>query len=260
VARIQAEVDGQEQTIAKIHAQAAGAQAKLLYLLGLDPATQLVSVDRRLVPFDVVDASPPTPMLVNQALTTGPGIQEMEGLLGLIQDSIERSKGASKYLPIFELRMAEGAFGAGPGDTMNWDNRWDLGVQARWNLTETVTVRDRQRVARAKIQQAQLAYQDLRGKLTAGVQEARETIVNGREQIADAERQVHNANRAFDLSDLRLREAFQPTSFSESLLAYESLARAQMNYISAISSYDKAELRLMVLLGPAACHFSKPSN
>src|SRR5205085_5040776 len=125
------------------------------------------------------DASVPSSELVAQVLASGPGIREMEGLLALIQESTERSAGASKYLPIFEVRMAEGGFGAGAGDRMDWDNRWDLGLQARWNLSDFFTRCERQRALQAKVQQAHLAYQDLRGKLTLGVQDSHETIVAG---------------------------------------------------------------------------------
>jgi outer membrane protein TolC len=253
VSRIQAELDAQRQTNVRLHSQTVAAAAKLIYLLGLDPSTQILPTDRRLVPIDLVDASPPTSDLVAQALAKGPGVQEMEGLLALIQDSVERSQGAGKYLPIFEVRMAEGAYGAGPGDQMSWDNRWDLGLQARWNLTEFLTQKDRRRVAQARIQQAHLAYQDLRGKLTAGVQEGRASILSGREQIHLGEAQVSDASQAMDLSEKRLKENPQPTSYSESLLAHGAVARAQLNYLSALSAYNKAQIRLMVLLGPEAC-------
>jgi outer membrane protein TolC len=261
VARIQAALDAEQQAVVKLRGQAAAAAAKLIYLLGLDPCAELVPVDSRLVAFDLVDATPPTCDLVAQALANGPGVREMEGLLTLIQDSIARSQGASQYLPIFEVRMAEGAFGAGPGDSLTWDNRWDLGLQARWNLTEAVTARDRRRVTASKVQQLHLNYQDLRGKLTAGVQEARGTILSGRDQIPLAEAQVSDSRRAYELSDERLRLVPQSSSYSESLLSIDAMARAQLAYLNAISSYDKAQLRLMVLLGPSACqHFEFPSS
>ena len=250
VSRIQAELDSQQQTISRVRSQSSGAAAKLIYLLGLDPAAELTPVDGRLVAFELVDATPSIGYLVDKASRNGPAVREMEGLLGVIQESIEKSKGPAKYLPIFELRMAEGAFGAGPGDNMPFDNRWDMGLQARWNVTEVVTARDRRRVAQAKVQQAHLAFQDLQGKLAAGVQEARETILSGREQISLGESQIRDARRAFELSDRRLRLNPQPSSYSEALLALEALGRAQANYLNAISSYDKAQLRLMVLLGP----------
>jgi outer membrane protein TolC len=177
----------------------------------------------------------------------------MEGLLNLIQESMERAKGPGKFLPVFEVRLAEGGFGAGPGDQMTWDNRFDLGLQARWNLTALASAKDRQRAAHAKAQQAHLAYQDLRAKLTAGVQEARESILGGREEIETGSAQIGNAQEAFKLTDLRLKENPQAGSFGEALLALGTLARARANYVSSIRDFDKAQLRLMMLLGPGAC-------
>lgn len=257
VARIQSELSGQQQVVLKLRQQAAAAASKLLYVLGLDPASELVPVDSRLMPFDLIDATPATPNLVAQALSTGPGIQEMEGLLNLIQESLERAQGPGRLMPIIEMRMAEGAFGAGPGDSLAWDNRWDLGLQMRWNLTGLLTARDRKRVAQSKIQQAHLAYQDLRGKLTAGVQEAREAILSGRDQIHQTEEQIRQARTAYDLSNLRLEKNPQPSSYSETLMAIGTVGKAQLNYLMATSAYDKAQLRLMMLLGPGAIQSKK---
>jgi multidrug efflux system outer membrane protein len=257
VSRIQAEVNAERLTVVKLHNQAAGASAKLVYLLGLDPAAEIAPVDKHLMTLDLVDARPPASDLVAQVLASGPGIQEMESLLSVIQDAMDRSQGPSKYAPILEMRMAEGGYGAGPGDRMDWDNRWDLGLQARWNLTECLTQRDRQRAAQAKVQQAHLAYQDLRAKLTAGVQEARETIVSGKEQMGIAESQVREAVTAFQLTDARLKEALQPTSFTEALLAIGAVGRAKQNFLTALNAYDKAQLRLLVLLGQASGHHGR---
>ncbi len=253
VLRVRAEVDAEEQSILKLRNQAQAASAKLDYLLGLDPCTELVPVDQRLVAFELVDASAPTCDLVTRALASGPGVREMEGLLALIQQSLEKAQGPGKYLPVFEMRMAEGAFGAGPGDDATWDNRWDLALQARWNLTELATARDRMRAAQSKIQQAHLSYQDLRAKLTAGVQEAQGTILSGRDQFRAVEAHIRDARGAYDLADRRLLQNATGASYSENLLALNSVGRAQANYVSVLSAYDKAQIRLMVLLGPGAC-------
>ncbi len=220
----------------------------------MDPSAELMPIDGKIIAFELVDATAPVEYLVKKAETSGPGVREMEELLTVIQQGIEQGNGFGKYLPIFEMRMGEGAFGAGPGDGMNWDNRWDLALQARWNLTEALTSRDRQHVAAAKVEQAHLVYRDLEGKLAAGVQEARETILSGREQITLGERAIEDASRAFDLSDRRLRLNQQSSSYSEALLALQALGHAQVNYLTALNSYDKAQLRLMVLLGADTCH------
>ena len=81
VESVQAELSGSAQAKAKLHQQGDAASAKLAYLLGLDPECPLVPVDETLTPMDLVDATPPTAALVAQALTDGPGIHELQGLM-----------------------------------------------------------------------------------------------------------------------------------------------------------------------------------
>lgn len=252
VARIKAEATGRQQLSLKLRDQAAAASAKLAYLLGVDPCTEMIPIDKQVALIELVDASLPICALVDQALQTGPGIQEMEGLLALIHESIARARGLQTLMPTFGVRLIDGAFGAGPGASSNWDNRLDIGLQARWNLTECMTRRDRQMAAQARIAQAQLAHEDLRSKLTVGVIEARGAIQSGREQVRLGQEQVFEAQRAFKLSDERLRKNLPSSSYSEVLLAIHSLGLAQVNYLSALNAYDKANIRLMVLLGPGA--------
>jgi outer membrane protein TolC len=209
---------------------------------------------------DLVDPNVPVHDRVAQALQNGPGVQELEGLLALIQRSTEQAKGPGKYLPVFEMRMIEGGFGTGPGDQQTWDNRWDLGLQARWNLMELVTAGDRQRLVQAKTEQAHLAYQDLRGKLTAGVQEALEAIVSGKKQMRFAQEQVQEARQAYDLSEKRQQNFIQGSTYSEVLLSLESVALAQASYLHSIRDYDKAQLRLLLLLGTPAIGNGNCSN
>jgi outer membrane protein TolC len=83
------------------------------------------------------------------------------------------------------------------------------------------------------------------------VQEARESIISGREQVRLAEEQIKQAQTAMELSDVRLREGIQGASFSEVLQSQRAVAAARANYLSVVREYDKAQLRLMVLTG---CH------
>jgi len=252
VTRVQTEMRGQEQTIRKLQEGAAGAAAKLIYLLGLDPASELVPIDRQLVPFNLVDDTVHVNVLVERALTNGPGIREMQGLLALIDEVREKSQGPGRFLPVFQMNLAEGAFGAGPGASSRWDNRFDLALQARWNLTEFLNARERQRIAASKMQQAQLGYQDLRARLTLGVQEAREASASGRDQSGSGEAQIKDARETYRLSRERfvnlipLKKGASP---SEVLMSIGALGRAQFNYINALRDHDKAQLRLFILTG-----------
>jgi outer membrane protein TolC len=205
-------------------------------------------VDTEIVAVDLVDVAPDTCQLVAQALAKGPGIEELAGLVNLVEDAIQKAKGAGRFLPTIEVNMVEGAFGAGPGDDMRWDNRFDLGVHVRWNLTDLFTSSDRLRVADAQRQQAHLAYQDLRAKLTAGVQESRAAILYGQEELKYGEDQLKHAKQARDLSKKRI-DNMLPGATADMMLSLQSLAQAQLNRLNAIREYDKAQLRLMLLVG-----------
>ncbi len=249
VARIQTELHGRQQALARLRGEAQAASAKLAYLLGVDSRTRLVPLEERFMPLELVDVSPPVDQLVAQALASGPGVREMEGMLALIHESMEKAKGPGQYLPVVQLRMLQGGFGAGNGSELDWDNRWDLGVQFRWNLTECVTKRDRQRVAQARLDQLHFAHQDLRGKLTLGVQEARDSIFSAREQINAAQKQVQEAEQAYKLSKEQMLANIQGVTPSVVQMSIQAVTLAQSNLVQAVRAHNRAQLRLLLLLG-----------
>ncbi len=251
ITRIESEIEGQNQLLAKLRSQSAAAAAKLMYLLQLDPACELIPVDQQLVPFDLIDIHMSAADLVEHALRNGPGVNEMEGLLATIQEAMSKSK-STEYWPILEARVAEGLFGAGPGSSSVWNNRWDLGLQARWNLTSYLTRCDRMRAAQAKVSQAHVAYQDLRGKLTAGVQEAHITSAATKQQIEHGAAQIDKAKESYTQSNLRRTDRPTRYPFTDVFLAIGTLSRARLGYVLAVSEHNKAQVRLMVLLGPGA--------
>lgn len=253
-ARVEAELGAQKILTRRLHEGARAAEAKLVYLLGLDPASDLIVLERHLVELRLVDVKQSAEALVETAMRQGPGVQETEAILGLLEDMRAKGESPLHWLPTLEMRMGEGAFGAGPGGRMDWANRWDLGLQARWNLTELLTGRERKRLADLKIQQAHVSYHDLRGKLALAVHEAREAAHSNKDQFAVAVRQIQHAEEAYNLSDLRLRENIKGRSPSEVLLAIRSLVGARLSYLNAIRDYDKAQFRLFVFTGAASAN------
>lgn len=256
-ARVESELGAQRMLTRRLHEGSVAAAAKLVYLLGLDPASELVLVDKNLIALKLVDDQQPAETLVQSALQRGPGVQEMEAVLGLLEEMRGKGESPLHFLPSLEVRIVEGAFGAGPGSRLDWESRWDLGVQARWNLTELLTGRQRKRLANLRIQQAHLSYEDLRGKLTLGVHEAREAAQSNQEQIRMATTQIKHAEESYNLSDMRLRENIKGRSPSEVLLAIRTLLGARLGYLHAIRDYDKAQLRLFILTG-AVCQSGPP--
>jgi outer membrane protein TolC len=119
----------------------------------------------------------------------------------------------------------------------------------KWNLNEFAMSKLKRHQADANIQQAHLSYQDLRAKLTLGVQEARDAINGGGEQVHLAQKHITYAEESYKLSDERLKQNVKGRSASEVLLALRSLGGARLEYLQAVRDHNKAQLRLFVLVG-----------
>jgi outer membrane protein TolC len=250
VSRIETELMAQTVLTVKLREACKAATAKLAYLIGLDPCCEFIVADKKLVPIHLIDAGQPTPVLVEYALTRGPGVRELEGLLHSVEAARATNYGWSHWMPSIELNMVEGGFGASPaGQDFAWANRFDMGVHMKWSLSEFVYAKQRRHQADANIEQVHLSYQDLRSKLTLGVQEARDAILSGHEQIQLAERHINYAEESYRLSSLRLKEGIKNKSTSEVLLALRSLGGARLEYLQAVRDLNKANLRLFILVG-----------
>jgi outer membrane protein TolC len=250
----EAELNGTQAAESRMRQQGDAAAAKLAYLLGLDPLSDLVPVDEALAPIHVVDASPATADLVARALTDGPGVNELQQMLAVIDSGMAELQGPKKYLPTIGLCVGEGMFEAGTNSTLGGSNRLDVGVQARWDLTEVFRARDEKQLAESRRRQVALSYDDLRSKLTLGVREARGAILSGRVQMDKAAEQVKRASESYRLADLRLKQNAPGSSPAEVLQSLRGLEQAHYNYITSVSAYNKAQIRLLLLLGPVeAC-------
>jgi outer membrane protein TolC len=250
---VRADLQGYHQLVLRVRQQEQAAEARLAYLLGLDPCTALVPVDDHLQAFGLIDARAPACELTARALAAGPGVREAEGMLRLIQNSLAEAQGSSRFLPAFEVRMAEGAFGAGPGDDTRWDNRWDLALQARWDLSSFVTARERQRAAESRLRQASLNLQDVRAKLASGVEEARDAVLSTQEMLPYAEQRSQLSQDAYQRHyDLRKETEDKRAIIRELIQNIRTLREVRNDHLQTLSAYDKAQLRLLLLLGPTA--------
>jgi outer membrane protein TolC len=249
VERVEAELRSHRLVLRRLHEGGDAAAARLVYLLSIDPTSVLVPVEKQLVPIDLIDAHQPVQGLVEQALRQGPGVRELEGLLRLIDEARAAAQGPGRFMPALELNMNEGAFGAGPGARMSFDNQLNIGVGFRWDLTQALTAKDRLRQADLKAAQAHLSYQDLRAKLTLGVTEARGAILSGQDQLPLAGEQVRHASKSYELSASRLKESIKGRSPSEVLMAIRALGGARLQAIQTLRDLDKAEVRLLLLVG-----------
>ncbi len=252
VAVIKSTLRSREQLILQLQQDAARASAKLVYLLGIDPCSTIAVADDHLVPLDLVDPARPVCDLVQMAMTNGPGIQEMERILALIEEGASRANGPAKYMPIVEMNMIEGGFGTGPGASTSWNNRMDLGLQVRWDLSQFWTQNEREHLMRARTAEAHLTDKDLRAKLTSGVQEAWEIVTRGKEALRLGEEAIAESRNAEKLNQDRLNARVQGVTYSGMMQGHQMTATARATYLSALRNYNQAQLRLFLLTGSLA--------
>ncbi len=203
-----------KQAVTRLRQQAEAAAAKLAYLLSASDHPP-VPGDAVLVPVDLADATRPAEALVQQSLDSGPGVRELAGLQAALEKVIENAHF----------------------------------LQKACHRTGCIVFCGRLKVAQDKVEEARLARDDQAGKLRAGVIEARSAILGGREQIALASDQVRHAAEAYRLANVRLADTLSSTNLGDVQQTIRGLEASHFAYLQAVAAYDKAEVRLLVLLG-----------
>jgi outer membrane protein TolC len=253
VASLKASLRQRDYQAAQLHQQGDAASAKLVYLLGLPPLTVLVPVDAVLVPIELVDSTLSMPQLIDIALTQGPSVRELQALVNTIQSGIDQSYGPANLLPTVQLQAFEGLFAAGPGSSLDIDNRFDVGLLLKWNLTAMCQAESQRRLAKSRRDQAQWTLAEARGKLAAGVQEARSSILHGRERIGVAIEQIRHANDSYRQSNRRLEEVIGAAP-ADVILSIRGLELAHFNHLQAIRDHNRGQVRLMMYLSGGPAH------
>ena len=246
----EAEVLVLRQSITKLHRQGDAAATKLAYLLGIGPGVELVPVDGKLIPIELVDPSTPTEQLVGQAWRAAPACASCKGCW---PSSPRRRKGEG-------LRPVH----AGRGDAR--DRRGvrhrhrrhpELGQPLRLRhsgaLEPDGTVHREGPAAPRRLADS-AGPPDLPGR-------AREVDGGGGGGAADqpgrprgaalAGDAVRHANQGYQLSNKRLKDNVPGSSTTEVVAYIRGLQSAYLNYLGVVSDYDKAQLRLLVLTGAA---------
>ena len=211
-------LEGRQQFISQTHQQGEAAVAKLTYLMGING--EVPAPSEALQPVDRVDTSLAVEVLVRQARTNGPGVQELEGLIASIQQAIDQARRAQCICAHFGAPLVCG----------------------------------RLQMAHSQLQQAQLSLVGMQAKLRAGVEEAISAILSGRDQIAHAADAIKNAGETYRSLDSILKNQGAETTLKNNtynavLSSIQQLSQAHANYLKAVNSYNKAQLRLLLLLG-----------
>jgi hypothetical protein len=223
VEMVQTDVAGHRQNLVRLRDQENAALAKLANLLGLPCDAHIVPADLTAVPFNLVDASQPLKALIERALAEGPGAREARGLVAVAEWALAQLQ--TSCCPL----------------------AW-LGLEHKLCL------------ARSRLRQAELGLEETYGKLTLGVRASHGTICAGPAMLARGEEMIKHARETYRLSDLRLRENVPGATIPDVSQAIRALDQSRSDQVNAISDYNKAQVRLLLVLGPGAGKCAAPER
>ena len=255
VESIRAEVHANQQVLLKLRQLGDAASARLAYLLGVCPGTLFEPVDATLAPFGLVDATP------GAGRVGGAGRSQWAGGARPGRDAgsaaRQRRQGGRPNAvpahrrdahgrgPVWSRAGIEPGLGQplGPGPASALERGEFLDVQA------AATSRG------IAVEPGSPGPGRPAHKLSAGVQEARETIHNTGYQIRQGQQQIDHSEKSVELLTEILKSVPQKDrALVDVMRGLMQLKQAQQDYLTAVNTYDKAQLRLLLLLGPLGPH------
>jgi hypothetical protein len=210
VKAIQTAVNGRRQYILQTHQQSEALAAKLTHLMGMNGGA--LTPAQTLEPINRVDTSLATEVLVRQAQEYGPSVRELEGLIASSQQSLDE---------VWRAQLCCCRMGAALACSR---------VQAQWSLYS------------------------VQAKLRAGVEDAFAAVLSGREAIDLAVKAIDRAAETYRRMDSRLTaessvDAMRNKTYDGVLNSIRQVAQANSEYITAVRDYDKAQARLLIMIG-----------
>jgi outer membrane protein len=131
----------------------------------------------------------------------------------------------------------------------DWRDDWNVGFAVSWPLFQGFRRGAELDAARAEVRQAELAAVQLREGVRVEYEQASGELERAKSQIAAAQKTVSQAERVYELTELRFREGLATQlDVSDARLA---LQQARMNQVTAQHDFYRALARAERALGTA---------
>ena len=230
--------------------------ATLAQLLRLDPQTQLVPLEKDVVPIELLADNHQLADLVTHALTHRPELQEQRALVEAACQRFQKAK-YEPLIPSLVLQYQAGGFGGGPGAYFgSFSDREDLTAGAVWELTNLGFGNlAKQRERQGEWNQSQMRALRLADVVASEVVAAYQVVVARRKQVEVGQTTVKSALRSYDLNHTRIRGGSGLPI--EVLQSIQALERSRTDYLQAVSSYNRAQFNLFTAMGNTP--YSPPS-
>jgi outer membrane protein TolC len=248
--RVQTQTERYRVSLTQARQQQRAAAAKLAQVLHLDPLVELVPQDSDLVPINIMDATATQEGLVKQALAVRPELKQSEAQVSAAR-SAKNSTIYGPLIPSLGVQAFLGEFGGGRGDAGgNFGNSKDYYLGLSWRIGPGGLFDfSRINASKARLNTAELNAEKLTDEVKRQVVESYSRVMSLQSQMGATRQSLTTATETLRLT--RDRKQLGVGAVLEDIQAQQELARARVDYLSAIVEFDKAQYELNKALGAA---------
>lgn len=244
--RVRAQTERNRVTLRRAVEDRRAAATKLAQSVRLDAQTDLLPRDADLVPVTLLRTN--LSSLMQLAIDSRPEFKQSSAVIASARDV----KNGTTYGPLIPTLGAQAFFGGlGGGRDNEWgnfDHQQDYVAGLSWRIGPGGLFDfDRQRVARARLNAAQLTGEKLRDEITRQVVDASIRAESLNDQLDAARRALTAAEQTLQLT--RQRREFGVGIVLEAIQAEQELTRARLDYLRIIAEFNKAQYTLLRATG-----------
>jgi len=251
-ARAQTELQTREQDIVAAQERAVRQSAELARLVRLDARTPLDPVETTMAVVQLMPPGDGPDSLVDLALRSRPELAEERSLVQAAVARVRQAK-VGPLVPTVQLGYQAGGFGGGFSGDPNgffgaWGGREDFSAALVWEL-KNLGLGDVARTRRREIDAdaARIRLAQVVDRVVQEVVTAQAMVSSSGKQVDIARKAVESAIESLGLNENRIRGGNGlPIELLQSI---QALDRARLNYLQAVTSFNKAQFRLYVAVG-----------
>ena len=231
----------------------ATASASLRQSLSLDGLPNLVPIEKKVAPVDLVDCENNLDELIAMGLAARNELASSQNELSAACVSYKKER-LSPYLPTVTVAASYGGFGGGVEGNFdgNFDDRFDFDAYAYWNLRNLgFGEKAARQQAGARLQQAQNERHRLRDLVTREISQAYAQVKARQRRMEVTRKAIDSAQHAYDRDVMRIRQGEGLPI--EALTSLRALDAARRDFLQSIVDHNEAQFRLLHAMGWSQC-------
>jgi len=249
--RVKVQQQRDEIALRRVEEHARLGSAKLVQILHLDPAVELMPRDVSVVPLSLISTNAPLGELIAQALAARPETRQSAALLSAAQ----QAKNGAIYGPLIPAVGGQAFFGGIGGgvdsETGHFGESEDYVASVSWRigpggLFDFGNIHAQQ----ARLRGAAVTADKMIDQVANEVITSRTRVQSLADQIATAKQSLSDAEEALRLG--QERKQFGVGVVLETIQAQQELSRVRNDYLNIVTDYNKTQYSLLRALGRLA--------